>query len=167
MSLVLPDWYEDNFVNIENLFIDIFTKLLPSYESGCWLPDDWLDNADPDPTLWFFRMPGGQVNWDARKDECQLQVMAVTGSRDDSWRLMNFVRSILLPMQGDKFKMADGYTAQIRCDKEVAGPQLLTPNQRIDNRVVTATFQVSVSMKTAKNYKQFLYALWHGVTGSP
>jgi hypothetical protein len=158
MALELPDWYEDNFVNIENLFIDIFTKLLPGVESGCWAPDDWIENPNPDPTIWFFRLPGGQVDWSGRKDECQLQVMCVTGNRDDSWRLMNFVRGILLPMQGDKFKMADGYTAQIRCDKEVAGPQLLTPGQRIDNRVVNAVFQVSVSMKTARNYKEQLYA---------
>ncbi|QGJ92418.1 tail terminator [Mycobacterium phage Wyatt2] len=160
MALVLPEWYEETFVNIENLFIDIFSKLLPNYESGCWLPDDWLDDADPTPTLWFFRMPGGQVDWDRRKDECQLQVMVVTGSRDDSWDLMNFVRSILLPIQGDKFKMADGYTAQIHSAREAAGPVLMTPNQRIDNRVITATFQVSVSMKTAKSFKQFIYELF-------
>lgn len=167
MALVLPDWYQESFVNVENLFIDIFTDLLPDYESGCWTPDDWLgEQIDPEPTIWFFRLPGGRVDWHARKDECQLQVMVVTGSRDDSWRLMDFVRSILLPMQGDKYKMSDGYTAQVHSAVEVAGPQLLTPGQRVDTRVVTATFQVSVSMKSAKNYKQFLYELWQRLRGS-
>ncbi|QXO14253.1 tail terminator [Mycobacterium phage Chaser] len=167
MTVVLPDWYEEAFVNVENLFIDMFTDLLPDYESGCWAPDDWLaDEIEVKPTIWFFRLPGGRVDWDGRKDECQLQVMVVTGSRDDSWRLMDFVRAMLLPMQGDKYKMADGYTAQIRCAGEVAGPQLLTPGQRIDTRVVTATFKVSVSMKSAKNYKQKLYELWQALRGS-
>ncbi|OYN81776.1 hypothetical protein [Mycolicibacterium sphagni] len=167
MALVLPDWYEDSFVNVENLLIDLFGDLLPDCETGCWAPDDWLDNKLPvKPVIWFFRLPGGRVDWSGRKDECQVQVMVVTGSRDDSWRLMDFVRSMLLPMQGDKYKMADGYTAHIHKADEVAGPQLLTPGQRIDTRVVTATFQVSVSMKSAKNYKQKLYELWQRLRGS-
>ncbi|ALA06529.1 tail terminator [Mycobacterium phage Nicholas] len=158
MALELPDWYEDPFVNVENLFIDIFSALLPGVITGCWAPDDWLEQATPDPTLWFFRLPGGQVDFQGRKDECQLQATIVTGNRDDSWALMNFVRAMLLPLQGDKFKMADGYTAQIRCAGEISGPQLLTPGQRIDNRVINAVFKVSVNLKTAKDYKQYFYA---------
>lgn len=167
-SLVLPDWYEPNFINIENLLIDMFTDLLPGVESGCWAPDDWLSDEDADvrPTLWFFRVSGGRSDWDKRRDECELQVMAVTGSRDDSWKLMDFVRSMLLPLQGDQYKMVDGYTAQIHGVSEITGPQLLTPGQRIDTRVVSANFRVSVSMKSAKNYKQKIYELWRSLRGA-
>lgn len=166
MALVLPDWYEPAFVNVENLFIDMFTDLLPGTLSGCWAPDDWIDGEVPEPMLWFFRVSGGRVDWSARKDECELQIMAVTPSRDESWELMNFVRAMLLPMQGDKYKMVDGYTAQIHSVNEIAGPQLLTPGQRIDTRVVSATFRVSVSVKSAKNYKQKLYELWQALRGA-
>lgn len=165
--LTLPGWYEEPFVNVENLLIDIFSDLLPDYDVGCWAMDDWLTGGNPvSPTVWFFRVPGGRVDWSARKDECQVQVLVATGSRDDSWRLMNFVRAILLPMQGDKYKMTDGYTAQIHRAEEVVGPQLLTPGQRVDTRVVTANFQISVSMKSAKSFKQHLYALWQGLRGT-
>lgn len=161
MSVELPSWYEDNFVNIENLFIEMFDRVFPGFETGCWAPDDWLDDQLPAaPTIWVFRLPGGKVDWQARKDQCQLQVMVVTPSRDDSWRVMDVVRSVLLPMSGDKFTMDDGYTAQVQCAGEVAGPQLLTPGQAIDTRIVSATFSVSVSMKTAKNYKDSLSALF-------
>lgn len=160
MAVVLPSWYQEMFVNAENLMIDLFTKVLPGVESGCWCPDDWLEQqVIPDPMIWFFRMPGGHVDWQARRDECFMQTMVVTNSRDDSWRVMDVVRGVLLPWQGEKFMMADGYTAQIHSADEVAGPQLLTPGQQIDTRVVTATFKVSVGMKTAKNFKQYIAAL--------
>lgn len=160
MAIELPEWLEENFVNVENLMIDLFTKVFPKYTSGCWTPDDWFNKeVEPDPLLLFFRLPGGRVDWEQRKDQCFIQTMIVTDTRDDSWALMNGVRSILLPMSGEKVKMSDGYTAQIHGAKEVAGPQLLTPGQQIDTRVVTAVFEMSVSMKTAKNYKQFLAAL--------
>ena len=160
MTVTLPSWYEGNFVNVENLFIDMFGNVFPEFETGCWAPDDWLDDQlPPEPMIWFFRLPGGRVDWQARKDECQVQVMVVTGSRDDSWAVMDVIRSVLLPMQGDKVKMADGYMAQIQCASEVAGPQLLTPGQAIDTRVVSATFRVSVSMKTAKHYRDALSAV--------
>lgn len=161
MTVALPDWYDEAFVNVENLLIDLFSKLLPGVESGCWCPDDWLDSDQtaPEPMLWFFRMPGGDVDWQRRTDECFMQVMVVTGSRDDSWRVMNFVRAVLLPWQGEKFRMDDGYTAQIHGADEVSGPQLLTPGQQIDTRVVTATFKISVGLKSAKHFKQNIAAL--------
>ena len=153
MAIVIPGWMEENFVNVENLLIDIFSGVFPDYESGCWAPDDWLDSqVDPDPMLMFIRLPGGHVDWDNRKDVCFVQALVITGSRDDSWALMNAVRSILLPFQGDKFKMGDGYTAQIHKAREVAGPTLLTPGQQLDTRVVSATFEVAVGMKAANNY---------------
>ncbi|TDK86280.1 hypothetical protein [Mycolicibacterium mucogenicum] len=159
MSLVLPDWYQANFVNLENLMIDIFSKVLPGVESGCWTPDDWLDQQTPEPQLWFFRVPGGRVDYQQNYDEGLMQVVAVTGSRDDSWQVMSLVRAVLLPMQGFKFTMADGFTAQIHSADEVAGPQVLTPAQQIDTRMVSATFKVRVGLRSRERYGDRVRAL--------
>ena len=158
MSLDLPDWYQHNFVDLERLCIDMFGKLVPAVECGCWTPDDWLEDANPDPALWFFRVPGGHVDYERNYDEAPILVMAVTPSRDDSWALMSLVRSVLLPMQGFKFTMADGYTAQIHSADEVAGPQVLTPAQQIDTRVVSATFNIRVGLRSRERYHDRLRA---------
>lgn len=156
----LPDWYQDNFVNLENLMIDMFGKVLPDIECGCWAPDDWLeDQTPPDPQLWFFRVPGGRVDYEKNYDEALVQVMAVTPSRDDSWRAMSLVRAVLLPMQGFKFMMVDGYTAQIHSAEEVTGPTILTPAQQIDTRVVSATFKVRVGLRSRERYLNRVRAL--------
>ncbi|TDK87112.1 hypothetical protein [Mycolicibacterium mucogenicum] len=153
MSLLLPDWYQGNFANQENLMIDMFSKVLPGVESGCWTPDDWLEaQTPPEPQLWFFRVPGGRVDYQQNYDEGLIQVLAVSGSRDDSWSLMGVVRAVLLPMQGFKFTMADGFTAQIHSAEEVAGPQTLTPAQQIDTRMVSATFKVRVGLRSRERY---------------
>lgn len=155
----LPDWYKDNFVNLENLMIDIFAKVTPGVESGCWTPDDWLTDEDPAPALWFFRLPGGRVDYDKGYDEGLVQVLAVSPSRDDSWALMSLVRSVLLPMQGFKFRMADGFTAQVHSAEEVGGPQMLTPEQQIDTRVVSAAFRVRVGLRSRERYLDRVRAL--------
>jgi hypothetical protein len=158
--IALPDWYQDNFVNLENLCIDVFSKVLPDIESGCWTPNDWLDNqTPPDPQLWFFRLPGGRVDYDKNYDEGLIQAMAVSPSRDDSWRIMSVVRAVLLPMQGYKFTMADGFTAQIHSAEEVGGPQMVTPAQQIDTRVVSAVFKVRVGLRSRERYLDRIRAL--------
>jgi len=157
--LELPDWYQDNFVNLENLMIDLFGKAVAGVETGCWMPDDWIEDDDPEPALWFFRLPGGHVDYDRNFDEGLIQVMAVTGSRDASWRLMSLVRAVLLPMQGFKFTMADGYTAQIHSVEETSGPQMLTPGQQIDTRVVLAAFKVRVGLRSRERYLDRIRAL--------
>lgn len=150
MTLV-PDWFEDNFVNVEDVLIDLFTVLLTEVDVGCWYADDWLDEAEPDPQLLFYRLPGARVNYDSNSDVCNVQVIAVSGSRDTSWTLMSFVRAILLPMQGFRAKFED-YTAQIWCSDDVAGPEMLTPGQQIDTRVVSSVLSVRVGLNSRKRY---------------
>lgn len=157
--LTLPEWYTPTFVNVENLCIDMFGAVLPGVECGCWTPDDWLENDNPAPALWFFRVPGGHVDFDRNADESVVQVMAVTPSRDESCALMDFVRAMLLPLQGFKFTMADGFTAQIHSVDEVTGPQMLTPAQQIDTRVVSASFKLRVGLRSRERYLDRLRAL--------
>lgn len=154
--LELPAWFEDNFVDVESLLIDLFSRIVPNVEVGCWFPDDWLDDPTPDPQLMFFRLPGAQVDYDRNSDVCQVQVIAVTPSRDDSWRLMNLVRSIILPMNGFSVTMEDGFKAKVWATEDVAGPQLLTPGQQIDTRVVTSVFSIRVGLRSRKRYDQII-----------
>ena len=66
--MIFPAWFKNNFVNVERLFIDMFTKIVPDVESGRWTPDHWLKDAEPDPMLSFVRLPGGRVDYDAGFD---------------------------------------------------------------------------------------------------
>lgn len=159
MSLVLPTWYEENFVDIESMFIDLFSRIVPGVDVGCWYADDWLDDPTPDPQLLFFRLPGSRVDYDKNSDICHVQVVALTPSRDDSWRLMNFVRAVVLPMQGFRIQMDDGFTANVWCTQDIAGPQLLTPGQQIDTRVITAVFSIRVGLRSRKRYDQIIAEL--------
>lgn len=162
MAVVFPDWLQDNFVDIEQLFIDMFTKVFPAISPdniGVWTPDNWLDQNNPDPLLSFVRLPGGRVDYDKNYDECLIQATAVTGDRTDSNKIINGIRSILLPISGLKFTMADGYTALIRDVVEIAGPQLLMPLQQIDTRVVPTTFKVCVQLRDRSRYDQIIRSL--------
>lgn len=159
MTLTLPAWWEDNFVDVESLLIDLFARILPDVFVGCWYADDWLDDPTPDPQLLFFRLPGARVDFERNSDVCQVQAVAITASRDDSWRLMNLVRSVVLPVQGLRVTMEDGYKAQVWCVEDVAGPQILTPGQQIDTRVVTTVFGIRVGLRSRKRYDQIIAEL--------
>ena len=159
MTLALPEWYEENFVDIETLLIDLFSRILPDINVGCWVADDWLDDPTPEPELLFFRLPGTRVDYDRNSDTCHVQVVAITDSRDDSWRLMNLVRAVILPMQGFRVPMEDGFTATIWSTDDIAGPQLLTPGQQIDTRVVSSVFALRVGLRSRKRYDQIISSL--------
>jgi hypothetical protein len=156
VTLELPEWFDNNFVDIEEMLIDFFAGLLPDVNIGCWTADDWLDDPEPEPELLFFRLPGTRVDYDRNSDTAYIQVVAVTSSRDDSWRLMNFVRAIVLPMQGFPIPMEDGFTAKVWSTDDVSGPQLLSPGQEIDSRVVSAVFAVRVGLRSRKRYDQII-----------
>ena len=160
MSLELPEWFEDNFVDVESMLIDLFGRIVPDIDVGCWYADDWLDDPEPRTQLLFFRLPGAPVDYDRNSDICHVQVVAVTPSRDDSWRLMNLVRAVLLPMQGFRIPLEDGSKAQVWCTADVAGPELLTPGQQLDNRVVVAMFSLRVGLRSRKRYDQIIADLF-------
>lgn len=158
---MIPEWFNDNFVNLENLFIDMFGKVLPEVEVGLWTPDDWLDedSDEPTPLLTIVRLPGGRVDWLEAYDEALIQFSMVTGDRDDSNDCISVVRAVLLPMSGFKWTMSDGFTAKIISVEEVVGQQMLTEMQAIDQRVVTVTFRVRVGLRDRSNYEAVLRAL--------
>lgn len=159
---LIPDWFEDNFWDVEQLFVDVFKKVFPEIDPdniGVWTPDDWLEETDPGPLLQFIRLPGGHVDYDMNYDECLIQAVAVTPSRSDSNAIISVICACLLPMQGFKLRMDDGGTVQIHGATEVEGPQMLTDEQMIDMRVVPATFRVRVGLKSRARYLAELSAL--------
>lgn len=165
MTSIIPDWFRDNFVDIEQLLIDLFGKVFPALASanpvgiGIWEDDDWIDQSDPDPLLTFIRLPGGQVNYQNNTDQCFIQATALTTDRNESNRMISVIRSILLPMQGFKFTMNDGFTARIDCVEEVSGPQMLTHGQQVDLRVVPVTFKVTVGLRDRTRYDAIIRGL--------
>lgn len=156
---VVPDWFQDNFVDMEQLLVEFFEKVFPSMGVGLWTPDDWLDQFAPDPELTVIRLPGGHVDYDKNYDEALMQVTGVTGDRDETVRIMSCVRSCLLPMRGFKFTMGDGFTALIHGCTEVSGPSMLTPEQMVDTRVIPVTFKVRVGLKSRARYESILRSL--------
>lgn len=158
---MIPDWFNHNFVNLDNLFIDMFSKVLPEVEVGLWTPDDWLDedSDEPTPLLTIVRLPGGRVDWLEGYDEALIQFSMVTADRDNSNDAISVVRAVLLPMSGFKWTMSDGYTAKIISAEEVVGQQMLTELQAIDQRVVPITFRVRVGLRDRSNYEAVLRAL--------
>lgn len=156
---LIPDWFQDNFVDVEQLIIDMYAKILPAFEGGRWTPDSWLDQIDPDPMLTVIRLPGGYTDWDKGYDECLVQISIVTGNPDSSKKAMDVVRATLLPIQGFKFMMADGFTALIHKAAPAAGPQMLTAQQQLDTRVVNASFMVRVGLKSRIRYEQLVRSL--------
>lgn len=159
MTLIFPDWFKDNFVDIEQLMIDMFGKVFPGILIGIWEPDDWLDQPVPEELLTFVRLPGGMVNYERNTDECLIQATVTTMDRNASNRVISVVRSVLLPIQGLKFTMNDGYTAQIHCVEEVSGPQMLTHEQQIDTRVVPVTFRIRVGLRNRTRYDNIISGL--------
>lgn len=157
---VVPDWFEHNFVNMEDMLIALFTVVFPGVACGVWTPDQWLDQEMPGPMLSFVRLPGGTVDYDKQSDDALIQIVAATNDRDESTEIISAVRSILLPMQSFKVPMPDGYTATIKGVTETGGPQMLIPAQQIDTRLVPATFKVCVGLRSRERYDAIIRALF-------
>jgi len=73
---------------------------------------------------------------------------------------MNPAKAIVLPMQGFRIPMSDGFTAQVWSTRDVAGRQLLSPGQQIDTRVVSSVFSLEVGSAftvhgTGRSFRRF------------
>src|SRR5687768_12481771 len=102
MALILPPWYKGpEYVNVEDLFQEYLQPLLPSVRVVHWLEPGWyvpmgFEGATngTEPTLRIWRQPG-QRDYESNTDIPLLQVAAVTRSHDDSWKLLEFVDSMM------------------------------------------------------------------------
>lgn len=146
---MIPNWYQDNFHDIEAAFVDFFQRVFPDINCVSWIPDDWFDNQE-EPLLRFMRIPPGYVEWQARKEECSVQVAAAipanppNPNRDQAWQVINVVRACLLPMDGFPIQYSTSGGDRevfIHGVEETAGPQLLPELGVPDARVVPVTFR--------------------------
>ncbi|BCO56085.1 hypothetical protein MINTM005_13290 [Mycobacterium intracellulare] len=152
MTLVLPDWYQGGYEDVEAVLCDMFSFLLGSSqdpETGewtgvpvvTWLEDDYYDN--PRPVLRVHRA-SGKAFVDLPFDHAVVQIGAFSQSRKDSWELITFVRTVMAAASGGfKVPRLDGTHTQINSVDEWAGP-VQSPDDFIDDRFVPASYKVVV-----------------------
>ncbi|MEC4833758.1 hypothetical protein R2362_03080 [Mycobacteroides chelonae] len=156
----IPAWFEDNFFDIERLLMNMFDQLAPDVSFACWKWNAWIDGEDAGPAVFFYKMPGGAVDWQQQREHHLVQAIAVTQDPDESKVLMSFVRGVLLSLDdGAKVKDHNGDTAQIFETCEKAAPFMMNDEDRADDRVVPATFLVSTNLKSRKRYADMVRAL--------
>lgn len=135
-----PAWWGGGYPDIEKLLGQLFSPLLTGVEVTHWLPrQDVIEEtlAAGDGYLRIYRT-GGKVNREQRRDEPNVQIAALTKSRDASWELIEFVRTGVLEQYDDAAKVP-GTKHELCCVGEVIGPQLV-PEQLRDERLVPITF---------------------------
>ena len=163
---MVPDWYVNNFHDIEAAFVDFFQKVFPDITTCSWIPDDWFqEGGDTAPFLRFMRIPPGQVNWFERQEECSVQCAvgvppkAGEPTRDQAWQVINVLRACVLPMVAFPMKYSTSYGDRevlIIGVNETVGPQLLPEIGVPDDRVVPVTFRVCFDIQNANDYLAIL-----------
>lgn len=155
MALILPDWYEGGYPDVEKLLRTLFQPLLANTSVVSWLPKPDTYQAQIASGSSYLRTyrTGGRINFDQRRDEPKVQFAALTGSRDDSWALIEFVRQILNVYEGGG-TVAGAPGVQLWCAGEVVGPQLI-PELLQDDRLVPVTIELH-TRKSIPDYNKFL-----------
>lgn len=150
MTLTLPNWYQGGFLDVEELFCDLFSWLLPDIPVVTWLIEDYYDN--PRPVLRVHRASGKAVDG-MPLDHAVVQFGVLSQSRADSWQLIGFVRSVMAATSGG-FKVPrgtvtngvwtpNGTHTQINSVEEWLGP-VQAPDEFIDDKFVSANYRVLV-----------------------
>lgn len=168
---MIPEWYRNNFHDIEAALTDFSQKVFPDIQCVSWIPDTWFqEGGDTEPLLRFMRIPPGYVNWFERKEECSVQCAAAippdyttpAPNRDQAWQVINVLRACLLPMDGFPITYATSYGDRevfINGVEESVGPQLLPEIGVPDARVVPVTFRLCFDIDSADGYLNELRAL--------
>ena len=148
MTLVLPEWYKREFVDVEGLFHDYFQLLLPDVAIYSWLPNNYYEpgGLGTEPTLRIWRQPGGR-DVELRTDEALIQIAAISDSAATSWELIEFCMTMMDVLNGGfKIPQADGTRQGVREVSVHVGPQQI-PEFPIDEKFVPMTWKVTVRGK--------------------
>lgn len=154
-----PNWWRGGYPDIEKLLATLFSPLLTGVTVTHWLPaQDVIEAslANGDAYLRIYRT-GGKINREQNRDEPNVQIAALSHSRDASWELVEFIRTGVLE-QYDEASIVPGTTHQLRCPGEVVGPQLI-PEQLRDDRLVPITFAFHTWKPKGLRYRQALFGL--------
>lgn len=138
--ITYPAWWAGGYPNIEDLLGALLAPLLGGVQVTYWLPSQEVINNTIAAGGGYLRVyrTGGKINREQNRDEPNVQIAALTASRDASWELIEFVRTGVLENY-DKPAAVPGTTQQLCCTGELIGPQLI-PEQLRDERLVPLTF---------------------------
>jgi hypothetical protein len=154
MADFLPEWYKGSeYVNVEDLFQGFLQPLIPLVRVVHWMaPSEYgyvpFESNGTEPTLRLWRQPG-QWDYETNDDIPLLQVAAVTRSHDESWELLEFVRSMMKTLcLHDTFKivMADGTKVQVKNLRLWLGMQMV-PEGPVDQYFIPMTWQMTIPGK--------------------
>lgn len=135
----------------------LFQPHLSDISVVSWLPKPDVYNTQLQAGKGYLRTfrVGGAVNFEQNRDEPRVQFAALTGSRDESWELIGFVREVL----GAYWRHAavvPGTPYKLSTVGEIVGPQLI-PELLQDDRLVPVTFEFHTwKPKGLPNYRQAL-----------
>jgi hypothetical protein len=160
VTIIYPGWYQGGFPDVETLLKALFTPLLSGVDVISWLPPAETIAATingGDGYLRVYRL-GGHIDHEENRDEPNVQFAALTGSRNDSNELIEFVRQVLDAFSGGNGRGAivPGTGVLLGCEREIVGPQTI-PEQYRDEKLVPATFTLHTwKPKGLPNYRQAL-----------
>lgn len=159
MAITYPGWWDREqmgFPNIENLLKTLFTPLVSGITVTYWLPSQDVIEDTLEDGGGFLRIyrTGGAVNLQQNRDEPNVQIAALTKSRDISWDLLEFARTGVLG-QFEKAAIVPGTTHRLQYEREVLGPQLI-PEQFRDERLVPSTFSLHTWRQSGNSLRQAL-----------
>lgn len=145
MSISYPAWYQGGYPDVESALKTLFTPLITGVEVISWLPDERTIADTIVGGGGYLRVyrTGGRINREQHRDEPNVQFAALTISRDESWKLIEFVRQVLDAF-GDGNKTAaiiPGTSVMLGCEGEIVGPQII-PELIRDEKLVPVTFSL-------------------------
>jgi hypothetical protein len=137
-----PAWYKGGYPDVEVLVETLFTPMLSGVTPVHWWPaENVIEStlAAGGGYLSIYRT-GGRINHEQNRDEPNVQFVALTKSRDESWKLVEFIRQVL-----GKFEQSTAVVPstihKLGCEGEILGPSLTRAEMR-DERIVPATFSL-------------------------
>lgn len=149
--LELPDWFEGGYLDAEDLAMCYFKRLLGGRVYVCtWIPPGHYtltpgeEVGGTQPTLRVWRQPG-KSDPDLRRDQTLIQFAAITPTRKESWKLVEFVRRMLEDdvVGGFPIINSDGVKSSFAKSEEWLGPQLI-PERVVDEKFIPVTFKLGL-----------------------
>lgn len=145
-----PAWYDTakTWLDTEYVLKNAFAAWLPDTFVLSWLPvsDQILTTVQAGGAyLRIFRV-GGQLSADTQRksnvDCARIQFAAIANTRDESWDIINFVRTVMWAYFDQAGRITGGdITCVMSTIGEIQGPQL-TPVEFRDERLVPVTFDL-------------------------
>jgi len=140
MAITYPPWYKGGFPDVEVLLETLFMPMISGVTPVHWFPTEDIIETTLNAGNGYLSIyrTGGKINHDQNRDEPNVQFVALTKSRDESWKLIEFIRQVLSKFEESE-AVVPGTNNQLGCLGEILGPQLTRAEMR-DERIVPVTF---------------------------